>query len=39
MCQEPGHLLMFIAVSSFGERLRWEFLTAPAEADFKAFVV
>jgi hypothetical protein len=27
-----GHLLMLIAVSSFGKGLRWEFLTESAEA-------
>jgi hypothetical protein len=29
-----GHLLMLIAVSSFGKGLRWDFLTEPAEAVF-----
>jgi hypothetical protein len=27
-----GHLLMLIAVSSFGKGLRWKFLTEPVEA-------
>jgi len=32
-----GHLLMLIAVSSFGKGLRWIFLTEPAEAVFLPF--
>jgi hypothetical protein len=32
--RDSGYLLMLIAVSSFGESLRRDLLTAPAEAVF-----
>ena len=34
--RDSGHLLMLIAVSSFGESLRRVLLTAPAEAVLSA---